>query len=570
MYSFWDKTFAVVDLETTGSDPIKNRITEISCVFIKGGEIVSDLTSLINPHQFIPPFIAKMTGISNEMAAQAPEENTVLPKFAEELSKPDVVFVAHNLEFDWSFLYETMLRNKINVPAMTRLCSLKLARRLLPKHLKKNVGSLAELFNIPMRRAHRAYDDAVATARIFIELLNIAEREHGMYTIGELASLQSKNTKHHNAKNPDLAEVKKQVLALPDSPGVYYFKDSHGEVIYIGKAKNLRRRVMSYFTASAISSSKILAIISRISKLEHKKVPTELDALILESTEIKRLQPSYNKANKRYRTFPFIKLTSDPYPRYEVCQNIGTDNAEYFGPFRNGSLVDEISKIIDRNFKLRKCEEALKPTDTIEPCIFYRMKRCDAPCADLQTEQEYSLEVDKVRSFLTGFRDGIIDHLEESMHLYSEKMEYEKAGEMKQQIDELKRLFARQKKVPTSIQKNNLILLLPADKKSQRTEIYLVKSGKLVNSSVANGSELPISTLAEVKHWFYNGSPEFSQYTKEDIDQVRIITSWIYNNQERAEFIYLEGKEYDEVTADLTKSLQNINYDHVGSTEEVI
>jgi len=567
MRSFWDNTFAVVDLETTGSDPQKNRIMEISCVIIRGGEIVADITSLVNPNQFIPPFIAKMTGISNKMAFAAPPPEKIFPHVAEELSKPNMVFVAHNLEFDWSFFYETLLRMGINVPAMPRLCSLKIARRLLPKHLKKNVGSLAEWFNIPMRRAHRAYDDALATARIFIELLNIAENEHGLTELEHLSLLQGRRTSHYDAHNPQLDNVKKQVLALPSCPGVYYFEDEGGEVIYVGKAKNLRRRVMSYFNNSAITSSKVMAIVSRIFNLRYEKKQTELEALIYESLEIKRLSPKYNKANKRYRTFPFIKLTEDPFPRYEVCHNITADGAEYFGPFRNASLVDEISKIIDRNFKLRKCEFPLEPKKGVEPCIYFRMKRCDAPCAILQSPSEYHLEVDKVRNFLTDFHNGIIDHLAESMYLYSDNMEFEKAAEVKEQISELKRLFSRQKKVPTSIRQNNLVLLLPADKDEKRIEIYLVKAGKLMTSNVAFGNSYPKSIKAEINHWFFNGSPSFEDYTKEDIDEVRIITSWIYNNQERGEFIYIADKSPDTICQEIDTAINNISFDHVRNDE---
>lgn len=567
MRSFWDNTYAVVDLETTGSDPQKNRIMEISCVFIKGGEIVNDITSLVNPHQFIPPFIAKMTGISNQMAFSAPPAEKVFPAIAEELSKPGTVFVAHNLEFDWSFFYETFLRMGINVPAMPRLCSLKLARRILPKPLKKSVGSLAEWFNIPMRRAHRAYDDALATARIFIELLNIAENEHGITELDQLSQLQDKKQKHHDAHNPHLAEVKKQVLTLPQTPGVYYFKDESGEIIYVGKAKNLRRRVMSYFNSSAITASKVMAIVSRISSIDYVEQPTELAALIHESVEIKRLSPKYNKANKRYRTFPFIKITEDPFPRYEVCHNISADGAEYFGPFRNASLVEEISKIIDRNFKLRKCDYPLEPSQDAEPCVYFRINQCKAPCAVLQSPDDYFLEVNKVRHFLTDFQNGIIDHLEESMYLYSDNMEFEKAGEIKEQIDELKRLFSRQKRVPTSIQQNNLVLLLPACREERKTEVYLIKAGKLVSSHIAYGKELPVDLRPDLHHWFFNGTPDFKDYTKEDIDQVRIITSWIYNNQERGEFIYLENKEEDQICAEISKGLSQISFQHIHNEE---
>jgi DNA polymerase-3 subunit epsilon len=164
MKSIWDVPFIVVDVETTGSDPVKNRIMDIACVSTIKGEIVSNFSSLINPHQFIPTFISKMTGISNEMAFSAPESREVLPTVAQIFSDPFAVFVAHNYKFDLSFDQQTFLRSGMEFPDIPKLCTLKLARRLLPKDHKKNVGALAKYFNVPIINRHRAPPARAAVA----------------------------------------------------------------------------------------------------------------------------------------------------------------------------------------------------------------------------------------------------------------------------------------------------------------------------------------------------------------------------------------------------------------------
>jgi DNA polymerase III epsilon subunit family exonuclease len=164
MISIWETPFIVVDLETTGSNPQKHRIIELAAVTLIGGEIASKFTTLINPHQFIPSFIAKMTGISNNMVYTASEETEVLPKFQKIISTPNAVFVAHNASFDWGFVRATFDRLELDMPPIQRLCTLKLSRRILVKDLKKNVGSLAEHFNINLFNRHRAFGDAAATA----------------------------------------------------------------------------------------------------------------------------------------------------------------------------------------------------------------------------------------------------------------------------------------------------------------------------------------------------------------------------------------------------------------------
>ena len=192
MTSFWDYKYIVTDVETTGANSDKNRITEIACVVVQSGEIVHEFSSLINPHQFIPPFISNMTGIHNDMVYNAPEYSDILPKIQEILNQKNAVFVAHNVQFDWSFLQNAFWREKIQFPTIPQICTLKIARSLFPQNMKKNVGALAEYFHYPLKDRHRALGDAKATALILIEFLELLESDHGFNTLEEVLHFQSK------------------------------------------------------------------------------------------------------------------------------------------------------------------------------------------------------------------------------------------------------------------------------------------------------------------------------------------------------------------------------------------
>ncbi len=462
MTSVWDVPFIVVDVETSGPNPEKNRLIDIACVTVLGGEIISQYNSLVNPHQFIPYYIAQMTGISNETAYNAPEESLVIAEVSEIIKKPGAVFTAHNVNFDFSFVNSTLLRNDYRGIEIPKLCTLKLARRLIFTSDKKNVGSLAKYFGISVKNRHRALGDAEASARSLVLLLERAEQEHNIKTLDELLSFQNRPIKHFKPSIVSYQRVKEKLDGLPGEPGVYYFIGKNRNILYVGKAKSLNNRVKSYFTSESLTSRKISNMIKRVFDIKWICTDTELAALLLESKEIKKLQPPFNSADKSYGRFMFLRLTKDEFPVFETVDTIDPDGAEYYGPFRSYGLTDDILELINRLFKLRKCEGVIKPNINNQPCIYNQMDKCNSPCSLHQSKDDYLAEVENVREFLSGSSTGIIGILEEQMERNSLQMNFEKAEEIKQQLFQLKKLFERRQKVPTSINKNNVIVIQPA------------------------------------------------------------------------------------------------------------
>jgi DNA polymerase-3 subunit epsilon len=559
MVSIWESPFLVVDVETNGSDPLKNRITEIACLKVQGGEIIEEYSSLVNPHQFIPPFISQMTGITNEMAFKAPEAKVVVPHLKRLMPDDKTIFVAHNVKFDWSFVRHTFMRENESLDELNQLCTYKLARKLLPNDMKKNVGALATFFNINMKNRHRAFDDAKATALILLELLEIAESEHGINSLHELLSFQNKRNNVYKFSKPNYQKVEQKLKTLPDSPGVYYYKDRDGEIIYIGKAKSLKRRVNSYFNGKDNLSSRTAELLKTFESIDWVETESELHALVLESKEIKKVKPKFNVADKKYTKFPFLSITTtNPYPKLVMAYSHLNNGDEFYGPFRNYTMVEEICKIIDKNFRMRKCDEDLKPSVDFPGCIYFQMNRCSSPCNLKQSQEDYLLEVDKVRKFLSGFSNGVIDELELQMESSAEELHFEKAKALREQISALKRVFHRTSNVSTSINKNNLILILPNSAEDKTVDIFFIAQGNLKEFRTVGRKANLDFTFDTIKTLYENESE--LELNPAIIDEIRIVTSWIFRQQEKGKVIYTEHKSISMIFEELKKVVANYEF----------
>ncbi len=273
-------TYIVTDVETTGSNPSKDRITEIACVTVRNGEMISQYSTLVNPHKEIPSYIAKMTGITQQMVSSAPEEFQVIDILVKIFKQDNAVFVAHNVSFDFGFVSNLFRRNtkKLELP---QLCSLKLARKLLPRDVKKNVGDMSEYFGIHLRNRHRALIDAKATAISFIEMLHLAETEHKVQTLSEILAFQNKPVMNYKVPNEVTKRINLNFDEVPYQPGVFKCFDDDGKMIYWDFSFNLNTKIKSFFNSHHISSKFIFELSSKINKVDFQTTDSELSAMIL-------------------------------------------------------------------------------------------------------------------------------------------------------------------------------------------------------------------------------------------------------------------------------------------------
>ncbi len=560
MESFWNIPFVVVDVETTGPSPADNRLIDIACVALMGGQVVAEYDSLVNPKQFIPPFIQQMTGITYDMVYDAPEAKVALRKASEFFENEKAVFVAHNAQFDYKFVNATLAREGLPQIINPALCTLKLARRLVSARQKKNLGDLSNYFNIRIKNRHRALGDAKAAALLLFELLKRAESEFNISSIDELLKFQNKPAKRYYASQTTIKRVQKKLDDLPNYSGVYRFLDSNGGVLYVGKAKSLRDRVRSYFYSSSIPSRKIARMLKEIWDIDWELTDSELSALLLESRKIKSEKPPYNAVSKKYRKHTFIKLTaSEDFPRLESCFIIKNDGDEYFGPFSSRELVDEIIKKAEKIYKIRKCDKPVKPCDSNNPCLYYQIERCLSPCSKRSNREEYAAEVDKVRRFLDG-RSGVAERLEKDMKEGANSLDFERAADAKNYLSELKKALISEGNGGASINERNFIVLAPSSSREKTIEIVMVKAGKIRHKSVI-GRKAPLKgVFKKADDIYFNGdSKNIEPFEKEELDELKIVTSWVISKNERSR-LFVNGKSQYEFTSELQKRIRKFSF----------
>lgn len=276
--------YAIVDIETTGGHASANAITEVAIFVYDGTAVVEEYHTLVNPGRPIPYYIQSLTGITDDMVAEAPDFESVAAEIYGLLH--DKIFVAHNVNFDYSFLQFHLAAFGYELKCK-KLCTVRLGRKIVPGLPSYSLGNLCRSLEIPVVQRHRATGDAAATVRLFALLLQRDTRD----AIATALKVGSKE----QFLPPNLPP--EQVLQLPGAPGVYYFHDQKGKVVYVGKARNLRKRVNSHFTGNN-AGPKRQEFLRNIYSISFEITGTELMANILESVEIKRLWPVYNYAQK--------------------------------------------------------------------------------------------------------------------------------------------------------------------------------------------------------------------------------------------------------------------------------
>ena len=386
--------YVVFDVETTGSSSAKGgAITELGAVKVLRGGVVDRYSTLVNPGRPIEPFVVRLTGITDRMVAGAPDAAEVMPLF--DGFAEGCVLVGHNVHFDCSFV--AAARAAAGLPPLPNpvLDTLKLARSLVPGLRRYRLAYLAGHFGVRAMPNHRALSDAAATAEVFLKLLKLL-RSAGVWSVGEAAMLGGGRVRPQKAH---LAE------GVPSAPGVYYFVDKHGAVLYVGKAKDLRSRVRTYFNGGD-GRRKVGRLVEEVAEVRVRETGSELRALILEAREIRRLLPRYNSAGRGEKASWFIKLDlNEPYPIPErVPAGDPEEGVTYLGPYRSAGVLDACIEALGRILPLRRC--SVDPGDAA--CFYGQMGRC-GPCLGMG-EEEYRREVlDELAALLRG--EGGEEHL---------------------------------------------------------------------------------------------------------------------------------------------------------------
>ena len=528
-------SFVITDTETTGPKEGRDRVIEIGAVKVQDGEILDRFQSLVNPERTVPKNIQRLTGINTPMVMEAPLMNEVMPAYLDFLG--DGVLVAHNLSFDKRFLNAELAALDHDPLANRMLCSLKLARRLLPGLKSRGLSALSSFYNVNVNGRHRALGDAEATGIIFKRFLSQCAFEHQIDTLDELMAFQ--NRSYRSVRNPPrhLERLRQQVLPeLPDAPGVYFFKAGNGSVLYIGKAKRLSNRVRSYFTSIEAHPNRKRKLIKKVRRITWRQTDTDLEALLLESRLIKEKKPTYNRAQRRYRRRPFLML--DPtaaYPQLGWSYRIEQDDARYYGPVRNADQAEAIIDMAARLYPLRECDD-----DTLRlgrRCLYADMDRCLAPC-DTEVEDEYATAVEDTIAFLEGRSTALLDYLQERMESASERLDFERAALFRDGRKAVERFVRRQRLWQRPVRQRHGTIWYRDDVTQQVHGLWM-RRGLLQHTTTqpqtdrvapdAPLSDEAVQALA-TNHLHANGND--APFSRQQVDAIRLGMHWLYRHRD--------------------------------------
>jgi DNA polymerase III subunit epsilon len=465
-----DTVFCVLDLETTGSDRSADQITEIGVVKVRGGECLGTFQTLVNPGRAIPPRISVLTGLTDAIVAPAPRVESVLGTLMEFLG--DAVLVGHNVSFDLAFLRAALERDGRPGYQPAVVDTVALARRLVRDEVPDcRLSTLASRFRLDHRPSHRALDDALATTDLLHLLL---ERAAGLGVLGldDLVSL-SKLAGHPQAAKLALT------ARLPRTPGVYLFRGHADEILYVGKATNLRQRVRSYFGSD--DRRKIGPMLRETRAVDHLELPDALSAEVVEQRLIARSLPRYNRAGTRADTYCYVRLdTGSPWPRLAIVREPSATGV-HLGPLPSRTMAGLVVEAVEGALPLRRCSTRLPasyvaPLDAT-PCSAAQLGASRCPCAGQADAGEYRHLVDLAARTLTGDADPVSPLLVARMTDLAARRRFEEAAIVRDRLAAL--LGARRRH-----------LLVESLRRAERVEVrrngvtWVVDRARLVDVTV--------------------------------------------------------------------------------------
>ena len=512
-----DVTFCVVDLETTGTSAAKCAITEIGAVKLRGGRCLGTFQTMVDPGIGIPPSITVLTGITEAMLVDAPPISAVLPSFLEFLG--DAVVVGHNVRFDLSFL-RAALAGTDRPPLPNRsVDTCGLARRLLRDQVPNcKLGTLATHLRLDHQPAHRALDDALATG----DLLHLLLERAGALGVTGLEDLLMlpRMAGHAQAAKLRLTED------LPRQLGVYLFRGRRNEVLYVGRASNLRSRVRSYFSSD--TRRKTAQLLKEVTRIEHRICESPLEAAVAEIRLIHEHEPRFNQQGTTWRQYAYVKLSlGERFPRLSAARMVKNDDALYLGPVSSTRAARRIIDAIQTVVPLRRCTGRPGRTLQSRPCIPAQLGVATCPCAGDVSEEDYAAIVAIAEQGLTSQPWLLLDPLAARMTMLADKERFEEAVEMRDQANALATALDRRNRIDGLRRSGRLRLVVDG------TSVAEFHDGQLRWTHPVD-RQPPEAPPAE-------GPVSKEPVSKEQADELHCVASWLRRNAHRIVIGHCDG-----------------------------
>lgn len=516
-----DVTFVVVDLETTGGSPTTCAITEIGAVKVRGGEVLGEFQTLVDPGTPVPAEITALTGISTSMLAGQPRIGSVLPAFLEFAAGS--VLVAHNARFDVGFLKAAAREHGHAWPAFPVLDTVALARRTVLRDEVRNhrLATLAAYFHASVTPDHRALSDARATVDVLHALLG----RLGPLGITHLEDLATAT----DPVPPERRRKRHLADGLPDAPGVYQFLDARGEVLYVGTATSIRRRVRSYFTA-AETRRRMGEMINLAERVVPVVCGTVLEARVRELRLIAQHSPRYNRRSRFPERMPWVRLTVEPYPRLSVVREVRPERdgavEAHLGPFGSQAAAQQAIEALHAAFDLRRCSARLprEASPTASPCALAGMGRCSAPCVGGADVAAYGALVAEVREAMLGDPGPVVRrHADRIADLVAQER-FEEAAVVRDRLETFLRGASRAQRSARAARHGQLVAARPHE---GGWELVVVRHGRLAATATSRPGTDPRPVIASLVASAEHVPPPVAPATAAHPEETEIVLSWL-------------------------------------------
>ncbi len=517
--SLRETTFVVVDLETTGGrmtgrdGKLADAITEIGAVKVRGGVVLGEFATLVDPQRSIPPQIVQLTGITTAMVCDAPTIAAVLPMFLE--FAHGAVLVAHNARFDMGFLRAAAAQCGIRWGRPQSLCTVQLARRVLTREEAPSVrlAALARLFAVANEPTHRALDDARAT----VEVLHALIERVGNQGIHSFSALRS------YLPNVPPAQRRKRVLAesLPRRPGVYLFHGPADEVLYVGTAINLRRRVSQYFNGSD-QRTRMREMVALATRVEHVECAHALEAGVRELRMLKAHAPPYNRRSKFPQRWWWVVLSDEAFPRFSVVRTPRHDRA--VGPFRSRADAVDAVDVLARCTGVRTCTTRLARSALHGPaCPQHEVSPC--PAGRDVTAAQYSSAASAAAELIDGLGNAALAGAAERIAELAERQRYESAARLRDHTVAAVEVLWRGQRLRALAALPELVAAAPDG--DGGWQLAVVRHGQLAAAAAARRGVPPMPVVEAIEVGAQVVLPEPAPLGGALVEETALIARWL-------------------------------------------
>jgi DNA polymerase III subunit epsilon len=503
-------TFVVLDLETTGLSADRDRITEVGAVKVRAGEVLGELATLVRPGRPIPAAVSAVTGITDAMVRDAPTIGLVLPSVREFLG--DAVLVAHNARFDVSFLRAAYARHDGSPFDPLVVDTARLARRLLAEEVRDvRLATLAAHLRARVRPEHRALTDARATVDVLHGLIERAG-SYGAATLEDLRDL-ARSTSSRAFRRVDL------VRDAPRAPGTYRFLGSDGEVLYVGKATDLRSRLRTYFGQDP--RRRIADLVRDTAAVDWTRTSTLLEAEVRELRAIRAHRPRYNRRSKRPEAAVHLALTREAFPRLSVVRAPRPTHRRTLGPLPSRRVAEQVVEAVHEVYRLRSCTPRLRRAQDHPACVLKEIGRCGAPCDGTESVDEYERIVASVEAALED-PTPLLDALRARMLELGRQGRFEHARQLRGRLHTTARAVATARRRDALGRVAELVVSRAGP---EGTEVAVVRHGRLAGALLLEpgaGDDRVLAAVAAQDLERHEQPPQ-----RDDAEEVGLLLAWL-------------------------------------------